>query len=597
MLLQLAIQNYATVDSLEIDFGSGMTAISGETGAGKSIMLDGLGLTLGDRADKSIVRSGARKAEICAVFELTSIPQASEWLAEHELADDDEPERCILRRVVGDDGRSKGFINGSPATLGDMKTLGEMLIDIHSQHEHQSLLQRATHQRLLDEFCVGAAAGQSLQEAYRAWLKNRQRIDLLSKSSEDNSAQIQLLSYQLGELDELALAEGELEKLEAEFKTLSSADDTIASAQAALDCCAGDGDGSAGDLLARAKGILGALPDGSPRLSNAASLIESASIQLDEAINDLRAFVDGFEADPERLEQINARLGEIYALARKHRVKPEELVSLTGEMRTQLDAIENSDEELARLEAADSLLRKEFASAATLVSKARKKGAKALADSVNEQLLSLGMPHAKLEVALTPTDTSKPSAHGAESIEFLVSTNPGQAAKPLIKIASGGELSRISLAIQVITAQTSRTPSLVFDEVDVGIGGGVAKIVGELLRRLGESSQVLCVTHQAQVAGQGHSHFFVSKSVADDATLTRITRLNDEERLKEVARMLGGDDCSAESLAHARQMMAGADKPKLVSKTAPKTAPKPGPKVDSKPISKPLSKPKKTRKA
>lgn len=576
MLLQLAIQNYATVDSLEIDFGPGMSAISGETGAGKSIMLDGLGLTLGDRADKSIVRSGATKAEISALFDVTAIEPAIEWLTEHELADENEPDRCLLRRVVGEDGRSKGFINGSPATLGDMKTLGEMLIDIHSQHEHQSLLQRSTHQRLLDDFCVDSNAAQSLAAAFKLWHKNKQSLEQLSERSEEGSAQMQLLSYQLGELDELALGDEELENLEAEFKNLSSADETIASAQAALDCCAGEGGGNAADLLAKATGILTALQGKGARLSNAATLIESASIQLDEAIDDLRYFVDSFEADPQRLDEVNQRLSDIYALARKHRVKPEALPVLTADMHAQLERIENSDEELARLTAADSTLRAEFSKAAKKVSEQRKAGADKLALQVNEQLKNLGMPHARLEVALTATASDKPSVTGSETVEFLVSTNPGQSAKPLIKIASGGELSRISLAIQVITAQTSRTPSLVFDEVDVGIGGGVAKIVGELLRRLGESSQVLCVTHQAQVAGQGHSHYFVSKSVQakGNATLTRIEKLDEDSRLKEVARMLGGDDCSAESLAHAKQMMAVPVSKSKVKQRAPKKAQK-----------------------
>ncbi len=584
MLLQLAIQNYATVDSLEIDFGPGMSAISGETGAGKSIMLDGLGLTLGDRADKSIVRGGATKAEISALFDIAAIEPAIEWLTEHELADENEPDRCLLRRVVGEDGRSKGFINGSPATLGDMKTLGEMLIDIHSQHEHQSLLQRSTHQRLLDEFCVDSNAAQSLAAAYRLWHKNKQSLEQLSEHNEEGSAQMQLLSYQLGELDELALGDEELESLEAEFKNLSNADETIASAQAALDCCAGEGEGNAADLLAKATGILAALQGKGARLSNAATLIESASIQLDEAIDDLRYFVDSFEADPQRLDEVNQRLSDIYALARKHRVKPEALSALTADMRAQLERIENSDEELARLTEADSTLRAEFSKAAEKVSEQRKAGADKLALQVNEQLKNLGMPHARLEVALIATAADKPSVTGSETVEFLVSTNPGQSAKPLIKIASGGELSRISLAIQVITAQTSRTPSLVFDEVDVGIGGGVAKIVGELLRKLGESSQVLCVTHQAQVAGQGHCHYFVSKSVQTEgnATLTRIEKLDEDSRLKEVARMLGGDDCSAESLAHAKQMMtvpvtkskARKNPPREVSKNAPKKAQK-----------------------
>jgi DNA repair protein RecN (Recombination protein N) len=560
MLLQLAIQNYATVDSLEIDFGPGMIAISGETGAGKSIMLDGLGLTLGDRADKSIVRSGARKAEICAVFDISHIPAAEQWLDDHELKDDNEPDRCLLRRVVGDDGRSKGFINGSPATLGDMTALGEMLIDIHSQHEHQSLLQRATHQRMLDEFSVDAASSQGLADAYKAWHKNSQRITALSESRADDSAQVQLLSYQLAELDELALADEEFEALEAEFKILNSADDTLGAAQAVLDCCSGNGDeASAADLLTKAHGLLAALASKGSRLGNAASLIESAAIQLDEAIDDLRLFVDGFEADPERLEQVNERLGLLHAIARKHKIKPQALPAFTADMRAQLESIANSDQELETLRAADAALRTAFSSAAAKVSKQRKTGAKSLAKRVNEQLLSLGMPHARLEVALSSTSAERPTVQGAESVEFLVSTNPGIEAKPLIKIASGGELSRISLAIQVVTAQTSRTPSLVFDEVDVGIGGGVAKIVGELLRQLGATSQVLCVTHQAQVAGQGHSHYFVSKSVATgaagEATLTRIERLDDAARLKEVARMLGGDDYSAESLAHAQKML------------------------------------------
>ena len=574
MLLQLAIQHYATVDSLEIDFGPGMSAISGETGAGKSIMLDGLGLTLGDRADKSVVRSGARKAEICAEFDISNIAPAKAWLSKHELVDDADPERCLLRRVVGDDGRSKGFINGSPATLGDMKTLGEMLIDIHSQHEHQSLLQRATHQRLLDDFSVTPAALKALSDSYRDWHKNQQRIDALSAPGEDNTAQLQLLRYQLSELDELALGEDELDTLEQQFKALSNADETLASARLALDACQGSGDdSSASDLLAKAHAVLGTLPASSPQLANASTLIESAAIALDEAVSDLRGFVDGFEADPERLEEINSRLGAIHDLARKHRVAPKDLPSLTLDLRAQLEGLENSDVELETLLAADAALREAFDKAAQKVSKQRKAGGKNLASSVNEQLLNLGMPHARLEVSLNPVQKDRPSSQGAEIVEFLVSTNPGQEAKPLIKIASGGELSRISLAIQVITAQTSRTPSLVFDEVDVGIGGGVAKVVGELLRKLGENSQVLCVTHQAQVAGQGHNHFFVSKEVVGKAagqpkkgskaieseaasTLTRITRLDDEARLREVARMLGGDDCSAESLAHAKQMLA-----------------------------------------
>ena len=556
MLQQLSIQNYATVDTLEIEFKAGMSVISGETGAGKSIMLGGLGLTLGDRADKGIVRTGAKKADICAEFDITNIPAAQKWLSENDLQEESDSGSCLLRRVVNADGRSKGYINGSPVTMASLKSLGEMLLDIHSQHEHQSLLHRATHQRLLDDFCVSAKHLVAMQTTYKQWQKNAQLIEALSNRSQEDSAQTQLLSYQLSELDELGIAVDEVPKLEAEFRSLNHADETIASVQSALTLCGGDDEKNATAAMHQALKALNELPEKNARVTSIIELLESASIQLDEAVSDLRAFSDEFEANPERLEQVNTRLGLLHAIARKHKVKPNELAQVIADLRQQLNLIENSDVELEKLAAADKQLRADYLMVAGEISKQRKKGSSKLAKQVNEQLKQLGMPHASLEVQLLASEKDKPAANGLEVVEFLVSTNPGQAAKPLIKIASGGELSRISLAIQVITAKTSHIPSLVFDEVDVGIGGGVAKVVGQLLRQLAERTQVLCVTHQAPVAGQGHHHFFVSKFTKAGSTLTQITELSETEIVRELARMLGGEDLSDESLAHAEQMVA-----------------------------------------
>lgn len=556
MLSHLAIKNYATVDSLEIEFHNGMTVLTGETGAGKSIILGALGFTLGDRADKTIVRSGASKAEISAEFDTSNIDAAREWLAENDLVSDEQEELCILRRVVNSEGRSRAYINGSPVNLSSLKALGEMLIDIHSQHEHQSLLQKSTHLRLLDDFGVDAKLRANVTSTWKQWQQNHQQLAALSEQSEENSAQIQLLSYQLEELDELAIEDNEFEQLETEFKSLSNAEDIIAKSQSALTELSENDEGNLSEKLSAINAILAEMADKSDAIKSAHGLLENAQIQIEEAVNELRHFRDGFDADPERLNFINNRLGKLHDVARKHKITPKELSQLIADLRSQLNRFENSDEELATLQANDDLLREQFAKLAKDQSKQRKKAATSLSKQINSQLHELGMPHAEIEIQFVDNDGGTPHHSGNETIEFLIVTNPGQPAQPLIKIASGGELSRISLAIQVITAQTSQTPSLVFDEVDVGIGGGVAKTVGELLRSLGKRTQILCVTHQAQVASQGHQHYFVSKASVDDGTQTAIAQLDDDARIREVARMLGGDELTDESLAHAQQMVA-----------------------------------------
>ena len=555
MLHELSIRNFATVESLQIEFNPGMSVITGETGAGKSVILGALSLTLGDRADKGAVRSGSAKADLSAEFNIAAIASAKQWLEDHDL-DTDEPDVCILRRVITSDGRSKGYINGSPVTMTSLRELGEMLIDIHSQHEHQSLLNKATHLRLLDDFSVEAELRQQLQSVWKQWQQNYQQMQQLRSATEESSAQIQLLSYQLSELDELEIGESEVEDLEAEFKILNSADSTLTSVQKALNYCSDDDDADALSAIGASVAALKAQSAHDEKLANIVTLLEGAEIQLAEAVSDLRSFLDGFNGDPQRLEDINNRLSLLHGVARKHKIKPQELPALINDLREQLDRFENSDAEVEKLIANDALLKEQYLKVATKVSTGRKKGADKLAKAVNAQLAMLGMQNASLQIQLSTNASDKPSQNGLESAEFLVSTNPGQNAGPLNKIASGGELSRISLAIQVITAQTSETPVLVFDEVDVGIGGGVAKVVGELLRQLAQRTQIFCVTHQAQVASQGHNHFFVSKSSGKDSTQTKIVTIAGDAKVKEIARMLGGDDYTEESIAHAQQMVA-----------------------------------------
>ena len=554
MLLQLSIQNYATVDRLEIEFESGMSCITGETGAGKSIILGALGLTLGDRADKTIVRHGKDKADICAEFDTVDIEIARTWLEQNDLSYE-QASTCILRRVVSKDGRSKAYINGTAVTMKNLKDLGEMLLDIHSQHEHQSLLKKTTHQRLLDDFCLDKNLRGKLTSTWRQWNQNFTEISKLKTRSEEDSAEIQLLTYQLTELEELEIEKDEFTRLEKEFKEQSDAEEIIQANSQALSACDSEGEQGILPLLSVAKQALGNIRNKPHQLENVLASLASAEIQVEEAVADLRSFQEQFDVNPDRLVELNQRLGQLHGVARKHNVAPKDLLDLLSSLRSQLDRFKNSSNELERLTENDKLLREQYALISKQVTKQRLDGAKKLSLQINEQLNKLSMQHTKLEICCLEKDAENPTEGGRESVEILVSTNPGAKPEALAKIASGGELSRISLAIQVIAAQTSQIPSLVFDEVDVGIGGGVAKSIGSLLRDLGEKAQVLCVTHQAQVASQGHHHFSVTKESNETSTLTHINELRGEAVVTEIARMLGGDNFTDESLAHAEQMI------------------------------------------
>jgi len=553
MLQQLTINNYAIVDSLEIELETGMTVITGETGAGKSIMLDALGLALGDRADRDVIRGGAERADITACFTLSRKADVNDWLQANDF--DSEEDQCILRRVISRDGRSRAYINGQPTTLNNLRDLGEMLIDIHSQHEHQSLLKTATHQRLLDDYCGLQKQAQEVRSLAGKWRRLNDELAQIRSRAEESNAQYQLLSYQVKELEELALEAGELEALEEEHKKLSHGEESAVVNQQVLDLCAENDEFTLEQALNKAIALLQDIPYASKQTEEAGSLLNTALIQVEEASIALKHAIDQFEVDPQRLEEIDQRLGLIHKLARKHHVPANELPELFLKLSEDLSGLSEADVQIELMEEELARLLKQYAETASSLSQAREKGAKKLAKEINSQLGKLGMESASLSMALTRFSDNTPRTGGLEGIEFLVSTNPGQPPRPLTKIASGGELSRISLAIQVVTAQTSSIPTLVFDEVDVGIGGGVAKSVGELLKKLGEKGQVLCVTHQPQVASQGHQHLYVSKSSGKDSTATQLQKLSQKERIEEVARMLGGENVSEKSRAHAKELL------------------------------------------
>lgn len=555
MLVHLSVHNYAIVEHLDLELERGMTVITGETGAGKSIMLDALGLALGDRADSGVVRPGADKADILASFDLEDITEARAWLAERDL-DSDGP--CILRRVITREGRSRGYINGSPCPLGDLKVLGELLIDIHSQHEHQSLLKPDTHRRLLDEYAGSQELARQVQLAAQRWRQTRQELQRLSSSGDEQRARHQLLSYQLEELESLALGDNELEQLEQEHKTLSNAEQLLSACRQVLELCSESDAGNVLSALTASLNRLTAFTSQPGALGEAVNLLASAQIQVEEAVGELNRFIDHFDADPQRQQLLEERLDAIYSLARKHRVQPFELAELQQRLLEELESLNADDEAVERLGEELAAYARHYQEKATELSALRQQAANRLAEAVQTEMQTLGMPGGRFSIQLQAGNPEELQPHGLEQVEFLVSANPGQPLKSLAKVASGGELSRISLAIQVITAQTSRVPTLVFDEVDVGIGGPTAEVVGQLLRRLGERGQVLTVTHLPQVAAQGHHHLFVHKQRDSAETRTAVADLNTAQRVEEVARMLGGVDLTEESLQHARKMVTSA---------------------------------------
>lgn len=552
MLLQLTIKDYAVARALDAEWHAGMTVITGETGAGKSILLDALGLALGDRADADAIASDADRADIGALFDLQHIPEAREWLDTHGFPQDEQ--QCLLRRVILREGRSRAWVNGQPATLAQLRDLGEMLIDIHSQHEHQSLLKKETHRRLLDAFGQHSEELKNLQTAYRHWRDVQQQIQQLQGTQEDFSARIQLLQYQVDELDKIAPQPDELVALEAEQKQLANAGELIDNCDNLLQIFCENERFNLQQALAAAQLLLSRsmLSEAVPQLTE---MLNGALIQIEEASSDLQRYRDHVNIDPQRLAEVEQRLNTLYDLARKHRVQARELPALHETLHAELATLLDSDGAILRLQQQQAAHEQQYQKIAAALTAKRQKAARSLGKQVNAQLALLKMAHCHFEIALQAHDNQEPHSVGAEQIEFLISTQPDTPARSLARVASGGELSRISLAIQVVAASTSHIPTLVFDEVDVGIGGATAVVVGQLLRQLGERGQVLCVTHQAQVASQAHQHLQVSKQLKGKRMETALMQLENDQRVDEIARMIGGEKITRQSRAHAQEML------------------------------------------
>ena len=554
MLSHLSIKSLTLVDQLELEFNTGMSVITGETGAGKSILLGALGLALGDRADSSLIATGAAKTEVNAIFDLQDHTEALAWLTERELIDGDQ---CILRRIVSRDGRSRAFVNGSSTTLQELKTLSEMLLDIHSQHEHQSLLKKETHERMLDEFGGLTPLVSEVRTLFKSLSAARHKLLKTRTDAEEQSARVQLLSYQAEELATLAIQPDETAQLENELKRLSSAGEIQEKLTEALALCNRETDSSASTQLTRTLRLLSDIEDNAIR--PIVEMLASALIQLDEATSDLLSVSEKFESNPIKQREVEGRLSDIYEIARKHKIQPDELATLTNRIQDELDQILNAETIIKELEQQVATAETEYQVLAGKLTKSRLGKAKRLQPEVTKGLQGLGMDGAKFEVSLG--ESLSWSQTGMDDIEFRISTIPGSKPGALAKIASGGELSRISLAIQVITARTSRTPTLIFDEVDVGVGGATAEVVGSLLRKLGEHAQIICVTHLPQVAAQGHQHYVVAKSTTKKSATTTVVQLGEEEKVDEIARMLGGVEKTDLSLAHAEAMLSRVESP------------------------------------
>jgi DNA repair protein RecN (Recombination protein N) len=548
MLINLSIQDYAVVDQLEVDLDAGMTCITGETGAGKSIMLDALGLCIGDRADSRAIRPGAARTDIAACFDVTHNTRAQVWLSERDLESAGD---CILRRTITAEGRSRAYVNGSPATLSDCADLGQLLVDIHSQHAHQSLLRRPIQRNLLDTYAGAETLIVEVSETAQRWRVLQEEYSRLAGQTEESDARRALLTYQIEELEVLNPQPGELEALEAQHKLLANAAYIIDSANDIAAGCEAQRDQLARIVqLANDERMTGSATD------NLRELLQSALIQLDEAQAETARFAASVELDPEGLRAAEERLSALHDMARKHRAQPDALHELLATLQAELESLAGGTEELASLEEALGDTALAWRTHAKALSERRRKAAVLLSQRVMETLTDLAMTKCVFEIALIPFKDDNPDPRGAEDIEFLIATNPGATPGPLNKVASGGELSRISLALQVVAADTATSPTMVFDEVDVGIGGGIAEVVGDLLRTLGERSQVLVVTHQPQVAAKGHQHLLVTKT-GEDAVHSELTMLAGAARIEEVGRMLGGAKLTDSTLAHAREMLEG----------------------------------------
>ncbi|MCW5575865.1 MAG: DNA repair protein RecN [Burkholderiales bacterium] len=549
MLQRLTIQDFVIVDHLELEFGAGFTVLTGETGAGKSILIDALALTLGERADAIAVRQGAARADITAEFDIGGNRPLAGWLADRDLGGDEGA--CLLRRVVESSGRSRGFINGHPATAAQLREAADFLVDIHGQHQHQSLSRPAAQRALLDAYGELEAQAALVAELWRAWSRRREERLAFEGNAAAIAAERERLEWQAQDLEALKLVPGEWAAVGAEHARLAHAASLIEAAQAGVDILS-EGEGAA---LAQVNAVIARLQPllrHDPRLKDILDALEPAQIQLQEAAGALRRYGERTDLDPQRLREVEQRLDALHGAARKYRVDPDALPALaehTRERLTELGAGGDPDTLRRREAEAEAACRE----AAKKLTAGRRKAAKKLGETVTAGMQELAMQGGVFEVALEPLET--PAAHGSEQVEFRVAAHPGVAPQPVAKTASGGELSRLSLVIQTALSRVAKVPTLVFDEVDVGIGGRVAEIVGRMLRELGARHQVMCITHLPQVAATAERQWQVSKVTRGGKVSSAVAELDAAARIEEIARMLGGVKITETTRRHAAEML------------------------------------------
>ena len=554
MLRRLQIRDFAIIDELQLELASGFTVLSGETGAGKSILIDALGLLLGDRADTAMVRAGAERAEIEAEVDLQGLPGVQQWLSENGLDDHDEPQQCLLRRQVLAEGRTRAFINGRSVPVANLRDLGEQLVEIHGQHDHQRLTQAAVQRELLDEYGAHSKELAELAAAHLQLREIRQALARLAESGAKPASELEYLRYAHAELAALDLRDGEIEALDQEQRQLAHAEQLLSDGGAVQMALNGDDD-TAADLLGRLHAKLEDLSEIDAQFQDAVELLAAANIQVQEAADHIRRCLDRIDLDPARLQQGETRLQALHDMARKHQLPVSALQQRQGELAAQIEDSEGQDAKRQALLQQEQQALSAYAAAAEQLSKTRSKAAAKLSKAVTESARLLGMPQAKLEFSVSFDAQKPPRGHGQDEIGLEFTANPGQPPRSLAKVASGGELSRLSLAIQVAASRARTVPVMIFDEVDSGVGGAIAEIVGAKLRQLSKQAQVLCVTHLAQVAAQGHQHLQISKHSAKNSTRTQISPLAGAARTEELARMLGGVKLTDQTRAHAQEML------------------------------------------
>ncbi len=559
MLKHLYIRHFAIIDQLELDFNAGMTALTGETGAGKSILLGALNLVLGDRADNDSIKQGSEYAEIVAEFDIEKLSNVSSWLVAQELNAENE---CILRRRISKDGRSRAYINSTPVNLQLIRELAEMLIDIHGQHEHQSIMKSTVQRQLLDDYAKHSELLEAVSNLFVELKLVEDQLQHLQKASNDQNDRLDLLRFQTQELDVLALEENEYQSLDSQHKRLANAERLQTTVAQAIFRLSEEENTNVQSSISHILGTLSDINDIEDQLSPVSEMLNDALVQVDESVSLLKNYADNLESNPSQLAKTEQRIQSIIDLARKHRVEAEQLHHLHEKLQRELDDIDHVDERLVELSKQQNQLEEKYLQACQKLSASRKKAINILNKKITQSMQTLGMSGGRFEISLHTT-AAKRSAFGVDQIDFTVTANAGQACKPIARVASGGELARISLAIQMIIAKSSKIPSLIFDEVDSGVGGGIAEIVGQHLRILSQTktdrgNQVICITHLPQVAAQAHNHLRVEKVSKNKQTSSQVITLNEEQRRQEIARMLSGIDITEQSLAHADEMLSRA---------------------------------------